>query len=96
MYLALASFGDVFATRERARALVAETGQAQPNDELRLDITGVCASPSFMAELLALLAARFVAVEVVGGTDHLVALTQSLVSKLGLIGRVRVVGLACV
>lgn len=94
MELDLTRFGNVFATRERARELVSTMAPATPNEDLRLNLDDVFASPSFMAELLVLLTGQFVSIDVFVSSDHLLSLVGSLVEKLGLSGRVRPIGLA--
>lgn len=91
MDIALSLYGRTFATRERAREVL---NIADPlpwaADAPCLDLSGVMASPSFMAELLNQLAVRHLSIVVIGGSDYLQDLTNSLVERLGLSGRVRI------
>ena len=88
MTITLASFGPSLATREKARAVVASLRDV-PGTEVHIDMDGVSASPSFIAELLTQLSVRFMTLTVSGGSDHLRAVTFSLVEKLGLQGRIQ-------
>ena len=88
MEIVLSRFGTTFATRERARELVAQALGENALGEPVVDLNGISASPSFMAELLQQLALKFVSVGLVGGSDYLRTLTESLIGRLGLRGRV--------
>lgn len=90
--IALSLYGQTFATRERARELLETIDQsALADEEPCVDLTGVVASPSFMAEFLNQLAVRHVSIAVTGGSDYLQNLTENLVERLGLSGRVRMI-----
>ncbi len=89
MELLLSHHGTSFATRERARELVATLPGTAAQEELLIGLDGVTASPSFMAELLTRLSSRFLSMSIEGGSEHLRGITFSLVERLGLGGRVR-------
>lgn len=82
MDIRLKSVSTSFATRERARQVVAD---AAPNGvPVVLDIEGTMASPSFLAQLLTDLSLSASDVTVVGGDAHHNALVGDLIEKLGL------------
>lgn len=91
MNITLSLHGQTFATRERARQLLTVVDPSPSVDEEPcIDLSGVLASPSFMAELLNQLAVGHLSIAFTGGSDYLQDLTSSLVERLGLSGRVRI------
>lgn len=83
--LILSQHGRTFATRERAREIVALL-DGEPGDVVRVNASNVSASPSFVAELLSRLTERFREVRVEGASDHLEELASDIAGKLHLEG----------
>ena len=92
MKLVLASYGRMFATRERAREILATVVWDQSSCEL--DLERVTLSPSFAAELIVGLASHCEIVSVERGTEHSAHLIQSLAEKFGMTDKFRIAQLA--
>ena len=90
MDLVLSSYGSMFATRERARALVRSAVPKKKAPLIEIDASGVSMSPSFAAELLTTLADRHQRLVLFGTSPRVAELIQSLATKLGLADRVEV------
>lgn len=88
MRIHLRSHGRSFATRERAYDLIKTVGKPDKL-ECELDIEGVMASPSFLAELLGLLVEREATVVVVGADEFQKRTVASLIRQLGFSDSVR-------
>lgn len=87
--MTLSDYGRVFATRDKAREVLAESAW-QSSRRAELDLSGVSVSPSFMAEALRLLTSRYTFVAVRGADAHTLDLVRSLAEKLGVSGQVKV------
>ena len=92
MTLKLSSHGTSFATRGRARELMQNVAEGGP--EVHVDLAGAVASPSFLAELLGMLAQQFDSVVVTGASDHLADVVKHLARQLDLERQVRLAQVA--
>ena len=92
MSIVLASHGQSFATRSRARALLDEALGAAPQHSVTIDASGVFMSPSFVGALLVALVDERKCASVVlrGGSEHAAYITQDLAKKFGFADRVEV------
>jgi len=82
MELRLRDHSTTFATRERARELIAELGHSQ--EAIELNVEAVMVSPSFAAELLTGLAGTRPSVTVVGADEYAHTTLARLVEQLQL------------
>ncbi len=92
MSIVLADHGQTFATRTRARdVLAAELGKAPPRS-VTIDADGVYMSPSFIGEVLVVLLdeREDASLVVRGASEHGAHITQDLARKFGFGDRVRV------
>lgn len=87
MELALKPNGSSFATRERARQIVA--AYVFDGEEVFLDVADTLASPSFLAELFVNLSERASHVIVVGADQFQARTISRLAKQLGLEDRVK-------
>lgn len=90
MVIQLARQGKVFASRERAREVISAELRDECPCVVEVDFGGAYANPSFVGELLHVLANRTDRIVVTGMNEHTHRLVTSLAEKLSLADKVTV------